>query len=53
MIMQTMVIYLQIWSIDPRNDEYSPNRTKDISVTVKLGWDKTLPEGFDSFISQE
>lgn len=48
-ILDNGYIFTNMEYIDPRNDEYSPNRTKDISVTVKLGWDKTLPEGFDSF----
>lgn len=48
-ILDNGYIFTNMEYIDPRNDEYSPNRTKDISVTVKLGLDKTLPEGFDSF----
>ncbi|HHX68191.1 MAG TPA: DEAD/DEAH box helicase family protein [Gallicola sp.] len=48
-ILDNGYIFTNMEYIDPRNEEYSPNRTKDISVTVKLGWDKTLPKGFDSF----
>jgi len=48
-ILDNGYIFTNMEYIDPRNDEYTPNRTKDISVTVKLGWDKTLPKGFDSF----
>lgn len=48
-ILDNGYIFTNMEYIDPRNDEYSPNRTKDISVTVKSGLDKTLPEGFDSF----
>ena len=40
-ILDNGYIYTNMEYIDPRDEEYSANRTKDIKVNVKLGWDKT------------
>ncbi len=42
-ILDNGYIYTNMEYIDPRDEEYSANRTKDIKVNVKLGWDKNTP----------
>lgn len=37
-------VYTNMEYIDPRDEEYSANRTKDLKSNVKMGWDKTLPD---------
>lgn len=42
-ILDNGYIYTNMEYIDPRDEEYSANRTKDIKANVKLGWDKAIP----------
>lgn len=43
-ILDNGYVFTNMEYIDPRDEEYSANRTKDIITNVKMGFDKKLPE---------